>query len=135
MTSYDDDNDENAENAQRREDDDESALKQLEWELASETGRVTAEGEIMAASRLGFDDAMDGGDGNDSGMETTGSEALEQLRLQLQRELFLDVDGEQHDAASADAESDYDEFNDGADEEFHQLKFKMEAEKEVSRLN
>ena len=70
-----------------------------------------------------------------SGMETTGSEALEQLRLQLQRELFLDVDGELHDAASADAESDYDEFNDGADEEFHQLKFKMEAEKEVSRLN
>jgi len=135
MTSYDDDNDENAENAKRREDDDESALKQLEWELASETGRVTAEGEIMAASRLSLDDAMDGGDGNDSGMETTGSEALEQLRLQLQRELFLDVEGELHDAASADAESDYDEFNDGADEEFHQHKFKMEAEKEVSRLN
>ena len=68
-------------------------------------------------------------------METTGSEALEQLRLQLQRELFLDVDGELHDAAGADAGGDYDEINNGTDEEFHQLKFKMEAEKEVSKLN
>ena len=74
---------------------------------------------------------------NSAGMDTNGSAALERLRLQLQRELFLDADGlmDGHPDGGSERASDYDDVDDGnVDEEFHKLKYKMEAEKEVSKL-
>ena len=64
MTCYDDDDVDVGREKQR--DDDESALKQLEWELASETGRLTADGEIVG-SRMSFAGEDDGEDSDDTG--------------------------------------------------------------------
>jgi len=136
MTCYDDDDDDVGREKQR--DDDESALKQLEWELASETGRLTADGEILG-SRMSFlgEGEGDGDDSDDSGLNSNGSASLERLRLQLQRELFIDSDGLTDGQMEGGSEraSDYDDVDeDNVEEEFHKLKYKMEAEREVSKL-